>query len=126
MANDYSAGSRNSRNGAFNPDHRSFAEFLMSDQAVTPVEHAANDIRRVAAGLAQSVSRTEGLASGYDVETPVLPVVVAGNPRRIAEVVNHDPAATPNEFGNRRTPRRRFLGRAAAPFGDLHSGVDFG
>lgn len=97
------------------PDHKGFAEFMVSAQVQRPVTEVAEEIA-VDAKSGTPV-KTGALADGYKVKV-IAPVVVNGSPRASAEVRNSDPAAAPQEFGNKHVKGHRMLGKAASRFGD--------
>jgi len=99
--------------------HPGMAAFLVSDQAREPVVAAAKDIADLAKQLAPRGKGTGvHMADQFRVNEHTPPVNIGGNPRVGAEVYNGDPAAAPNEFGGRRNPRHRMLGRAGARIGE--------
>ena len=99
----------------YQPDHRSFGEFMLSRQIKAPVTDIA---RLIALDAATNTPRDTGdLASSYEVNDAT-PVIAGGNPRAAAEVRNRDRAAAPQEFGNKHVKGKRMLGKAASRFGD--------
>jgi hypothetical protein len=111
------------RRVGYKPDHKSFARFLLSDQARDPAVKAAHDIRDIAEATAPRSSDPDGeathMADEFKVNSASPPVVAGGNPRVGAEVYNSDPAAAPQEFGNARVRNpSRTLGRAGASVGE--------
>jgi hypothetical protein len=99
----------------YKPNHRSFGEFMLSQQIRKPVREIAELIKTDA--VAGTPVRTGELAGSYEVND-VTPVVAGGNPRAAYEVRNSDPAAVPQEFGNKHVRGHRMLGKAASKFGD--------
>jgi hypothetical protein len=92
------------------------AEFLLSPQLAKPVLQATHDIRDACEAIVLAEATDTGnLASSFEVH-PTAPIVMAGNPRVAFRVENSDPAAAPNEFGNKRTVGRRLMKRASAPW----------
>lgn len=113
----------NMRRG-FKPDHKSFGEFLVSDQARDPAVKAAGDIAELAAkasprSKATHKDGTPHMADDFHVNSETAPVVVGGNPRVGAEVFNPNRAAAPNEFGGPKNRRHRMLGKAGAAIGEF-------
>lgn len=95
----------------------SMQEFLLSERLQQVVDDATDDVAGEARGMAieEGAVETGGYASGFRAERgPVQ--VIAGNARRTGRVVNEDPAAAPQEFGNRRVPARHVLLRAGLKF----------
>lgn len=99
----------------YKPNHRSFEQFMLSQQIKKPVREIAELVKTDA--IAGTPVATGDLASSYEVND-VTPVVAAGNPRAAFEVRNSDPAAAPQEFGNKHVKGQRMLGKAASRFGD--------
>lgn len=99
------------------PNHKSFGEFILSDQVRDAVSEVAHDIADLARTRAKK--KTGAYAEGFKVNREAGAVTVAGNPRVNVEVFNEDPAAGPEEFGGKRNARHRTLGRAGAAFGDF-------
>jgi hypothetical protein len=97
------------------PDHKGFAEFMVSPQVEKPVVAVAEAIKVEA--IDGTPVKTGALADGYEVNV-IAPIVVNGTPRASAEVRNSDPAAAPQEFGNKHVKGHRMLGKAASRFGD--------
>lgn len=112
----------------FKPDHKSFGEFILSDQVRDPVEEIAHDIAKRAGDLAPR--RKSGItppgaamADNFHVKRDAGTIKVSGNVRVKVEVFNSMRSAAPMEFGNKHVGRgHRMLGRAGAEFGDMHSG----
>lgn len=112
------------RRRGFKPDHKTFGEFILSEQARKPAVEASNDIADHARDLAP---RGEGPGPHYADAFRVVPsgsyTAQNGNRRSIALVTNDNDAAAANEFGNvgpggmgPRTRGSRVLRRAGAPF----------
>lgn len=99
------------------PDHKSFGEFMLSDQMRDVVSDVCHDIADRARLRAKK--KTGAYAEGFKVNREAGAVVVAGNARVAVDVFNEDPAAGPEEFGGKRNARHRTLGRAGAEFGDF-------
>ena len=102
----------------YKPDHKSFGEFILSEQARKPAIEAAQDIQALV--RSRVTKRTGHQAESYKVNEHPAPVSVGGNPRATADVYSDDPAALADEFGNakRRNPGRP-LGKAGAIIGEL-------
>lgn len=113
------------RRSLYVPNHSSFGQFILSDQVREPTVAVAEEIKLAAIPLAPT--RTPGkrrskhkpVAKSFEVVQRGPVVVVGGNPRISAQVVNTAPDAAVHEFGSKRVPRRRMLGRAGALFGDF-------
>ena len=109
----------------YRPDHKSFGEFMRSDQMRDPTEEAANDVADVAGQLAPRrkdrgiVPEGTAMADQFRVNREAGFIKVSGNVRVKAEVFNEAPSAAPNEFGNKRNKRYRMLGRAGATVGEF-------
>lgn len=88
---------------------------MLSQQIKRPVKEIAELIKVDAIG--GTPVETGELAASYEVND-VTPVVAGGNPRAAYEVRNSDPAAAPQEFGNKHVKGHRMLGKAASKFGD--------
>lgn len=100
----------------YKPNHRGFAEFMNSLQVQRPVREIAELIK--ADAVANTPEKTGELKDAYEVSDIT---VVAGNPaspRASAEIRNSDPAAAPQEFGNKHLKGVRMLGKAASRYGD--------
>lgn len=99
----------------YKPNHKSFGEFMVSEQARQPAIEAARDI---AAALKVTVHRSPGpgphLADSYEVNATTPPRLVAGEMRVGAEVYSEDPAAAPEEFGGKRNTAKHWLANVAA------------
>lgn len=102
---------------SYRPNKKSFGAFMRSDQVFIPVKQIALDIRNVARATARK--KTGALARGYKVNERKELLSINGAPRAIAKVVNSDPAAVPDEFGNSRQKGNRTLRKAASKFGDM-------
>jgi hypothetical protein len=102
------------------PDHKSFGEFMLSDQSRDFTEQVAGDISDLAGHLAPKDSRSAvHMADQFRVVREGGTMVVDGNPRVEVHVINSDKAAAPNEFGGANNKRHRMLARAGAAFGDF-------
>jgi hypothetical protein len=98
----------------YKPNHKSFARFMVSEQVREPVRKVAHLIE--ADAKADTPVRTGELASSYEVNDITVPI--NGDAHGAAEVRNTDRKAAANEFGNKRMPGRRMLGKAASKYGD--------
>lgn len=116
----------------YKPDHKSFGEFMLSEQARQPAIEAARDIAklaaensRAAAGGGTHDSDGVSLADNYKVNEHTAPVIVGGNPRVGAEVYNDKRYAAAQEFGTGHRRRRgtRALRRAGAAVGELRGDI---
>lgn len=109
----------------FVPDHRSFGEFMRSDQMRKPTAEVAHAISERAGELSPrrkssgNAPEGEALADSFHVNIEAGTLKVAGNVRVKVEVFNSKPSAAPNEFGSKRNKRHRMLGRAGSEFGDF-------
>lgn len=99
----------------YKPNHKDFGRFMLSQQIKKPIREIAELIK--ADAISGTPVLTGDLASSYDVND-VTPVVAGGNPRAAMEVRNSNPAAAPQEFGNKHVKGQRMLGKAASRFGD--------
>lgn len=111
----------------FVPDHKSFGQFILSDQIRDVTAEVAGDIADLAGTLAPR--RTKGkpkdgtsMADRFKVNEQAGVIKVSGNLRVKVEVFNEARSAAPNEFGGKRNARHRMLGRAGARFGDFKTG----
>ncbi len=98
----------------YKPDNESFGRFMLSQQARRPVAEVA---AKIAADAAQNGRRGEGegphYTDQYKVNAESEPVnIEPGGPRVGAEVFNDNIQATRDEFGNKRNPKVRPLGKA--------------
>lgn len=100
----------------YQPDHASFARFMVSRQIQKPIHDVAEAVKADAITLTPEA--TGALKSDYKVND-IAPVTVNGAPRAASEVRNSNPAAAPVEFGGKRNAAVRPLGRAAAHHGDV-------
>lgn len=119
------------RRVVFRPDHKSFGEFMRSEQMRDVTSEVASDIADRAGQLAPrrknkgtgQVSNTvpEGaaMADSFEVNREAGFLKVSGNVRVMVHVFNQKRSAAPNEFGGPRNKRHRMLGRAGAEFGDF-------
>lgn len=109
----------------FVADHKSFGEFILSDQMRDVTAEVAGDIADRARDLAPrrksrgNVPDSVAMADRFEVNKEAGILVVAGNPRVKVEIFNEAPSAAPNEFGSKRNKRHRMLGRAGAAYGDF-------
>ena len=121
------------RRAVFRPDHKSFGEFILSEQVRDVTADVAHDIAAEAGRLAprrKSGEPKEGteMADRFHVNREAGTIKVERNVRVKVEVYNEARSAAPNEFGNKdktgrqHTPRTRMLGRAGAMFGDFKHG----
>lgn len=96
--------------------YKAMDAFLMSDRVRDVAHAAAKDLADDAATIVSAeATETGALARGYEARED-LPVVIDGHPRRVAVVVNNDPAAAPVEFGNGRARAVHPLQRAGEPY----------
>jgi hypothetical protein len=100
----------------FKPDHKAFTRFATSDQMLEPLREAGHDVRRIA--QATAAKDTGAYAEGFKVDSGAGVLAIGRFRRRIVTVVNEDPAAAPNEFGNKKMKAQRTLGRAGAAVGE--------
>lgn len=98
----------------YKPNHRGFAEFMASQQIRRPVKEVAELIK--ADAIADTPTKTGDLAGSYEVND--VEVVINGEIHASVEVRNSDPAAAPQEFGNKHLKGVRMLGKAASKYGD--------
>ena len=107
------------------PDHKSFGEFMLSDQMRDVTVRVCFDISQTARRLAPKrkdrgkVPDGTQMADRFRINKDAGILVVAGNPRVKVEVFNEARSAAPNEFGSKRNKRYRMLGRAGAAHGDF-------
>lgn len=105
----------------YKPDHKSMGRFLLSRQLNRPVTKAT---REIYTRLLDSLPRETGhLSRSYSIRRAIssgpfdLPKAKwEGGPRLVQVIESSDPAAVGGEFGNSRTPERRYLRRAGAPY----------
>ena len=101
----------------YEPDHREFNKFMVSQRMSDTMHEAATAVAAIAQGSARR-GRTGQVARGYKVDRRRQFVNIndgTGSGRRaISEVYNDAPGAVQEEFGGRRQAARRTLGRAAA------------
>lgn len=113
------------RRALFKPDHKSFGEFILSDQMRDPTEEAARDVAALAAQFAPrrknrgDVPEGTAMADRFRVNREAGKIKVERNFRVKVEVYNEAPSAAPNEFGGPRNKRHRMLGRAGAIIGEF-------
>lgn len=113
----------------YRPNHKSFGEFILSDQMRKPVVEVAYAIAHLAGEYAPK-RKDRGrvpdgvptLASSFKVEENAGRLKVDRAFRVKVEVYNEQKAAAPMEFGNDHVKGVRMLGRAGAAHGDFHSG----
>ena len=117
---------RPGEHAVFVPDHKSFGEFMLSDQMRDVTAEAAHDIAALAGHYAPrrkdrgTVPDGTEMADRFEVnrEAGVLAVGKSFHNLRVkVEVFNEAPSAAPNEFGSKRNKRYRMLGRAGAAIG---------
>lgn len=108
----------------YKPDHRSFGAFMRSPRVRAVAVQAAGDIADHARTLALAeASKTGAYANSFRVNRRAPNLRVGGNIRATAHVYNNDPAAAPQEFGDRWGNRgKRILRRAGAKVGELPRG----
>lgn len=110
---------------AYRPDHKSFGEFMRSEQMRNVTVEVAKDIAPAAGRKAPrrkdrgEVPDGTAMADRFEVNENAGFLKVSGNIRVKVEVYNEAPSAAPNEFGGKRNKRYRMLGRAGAEFGDF-------
>lgn len=128
MAGEWGASGFKGEYVEFRPDHKSFGEFIRSEQVRDPVEEVSKDIADLAGQYAPrrkdrgNVKEGTAMADRFRVQRMAGFINVAGNSRVKVTVYNTAASAAPNEFGNKRTKRHRMLGRAGAAFGDFMQG----
>ena len=114
------------RRAVFVPDHKSFGEFMVSDQIRDVVVDVCQSIAHLAGEYAPrrkdrgTVPDGAAMADRFHVNRDAGVMRVGKqhqNVRVKVEVYNESPAAAPNEFGNKRNKRYRMLGRAGAAHG---------
>lgn len=110
----------------YKPDHKSFGEFMLSDQIRdTVAEICREEIIPRARFFAPrrknrgTVPDGTAMADRFKVNKDAGVLEVGGNLRVKVEVYNDAPSAAPNEFGSERNKRHRMLGRAGAEVGDF-------
>lgn len=108
----------------FKPDHKSFGEFILSEQVRDVTTDVAQDIADLAGQLAPRRKHGQApdgtsMADRFEVKREAGTIKVGRNVRVKVEVFNSARSAAPNEFGGRRNKRHRMLGRAGATFGDF-------
>lgn len=109
----------------FVPDHKSFGEFILSEQMRDVTADVAHDIAKLAGKLAPrrkdrgNVPDGTAMADNFKVRREAGVLKVSKNVRVKVEVFNPMRSAAPNEFGGPRNKRHRMLGRAGAAFGDF-------
>jgi hypothetical protein len=119
---------RPGEHAVFVPDHKSFGEFMLSEQMRDVVADVAGAIANLAGRYAprrkdrgRAPDGTE-MADRFEVnrEAGTLAVGKAFHNVRVkVDVFNEAPSAAPNEFGNKRNKRYRMLGRAGAAYGEF-------
>jgi len=92
----------------FKADYRGIGKILTSRQMQQEMKARAEKVQDRAEALAPV--HTGAYKSSFRVEVGVRR---DGKPRAVAKVINDDEAATLVEWGAKRTPRYRVLGRAA-------------
>lgn len=92
---------------------------MVSDRVRDAAVQAAHDIAAIAAATA--TKRTGNYASGFKVNSDLAPRTMRGkSPRAYAQVYNSDPAAAPQEFGDRwGNPGHRTLRKAGDAIGNV-------
>lgn len=117
------------RRVTYKPNHKSFGEFIKSDQVRDFTVEVANDISTEARKLAprrknRGVVPDGGaaMADRFEVVREAGFMKVSRSVRVKVDVINSAPSAAPNEFGGKRNKRYRMLGRAGAMFGDFKAG----
>jgi hypothetical protein len=92
----------------FRGDYKGIGQILTSEKMQNQMESRAE---RLESACRTSAPRNTGsYASSFRVETGIRP---GAKPRAESKVINDDFAATLVEWGTRRTPRFRVMGRAA-------------
>lgn len=92
----------------FRPDYKGIGRILTSKTMQDAMEQRAERVK--ARCVADAPVDTGSYKSSFRVETGIRP---GPKPRAVSKVVNDDEAATYVEWGARRTPRYRVMGRAA-------------
>jgi len=114
------------RRVTYKPDHKSFGQFILSEQMRDVTSEVAHDIARRAGQRAPKRKERGAVPEGAQMadrfrvnrEAGVLSVG-EGGPRVMVHVFNDARSAAPNEFGSKRNKRYRMLGKAGAEFGDF-------
>lgn len=112
---------RAGQNVKFVPDHKSFGEFILSEQMRDVTAEVCGDIADLATvnvPVPQSDTDPERSQALYHVKREAGTFKVGGNVRVKCEVYSEDPGAGRAEFGTRNHRRYRTLGRAGGWFGD--------
>lgn len=112
----------------YKPNHRSFGEFMVSEQMRDVTADVAADIAAMASmmtpsskpGAQEHTGLHRRVKSGFRVVRAAGTVTISGNPRVLVQVVNEADGAALVEFGARGVPRQRMLGTAGSYFGDYH------
>lgn len=108
----------------FKPDHKAFTLFATSEQMLQPVYEAGHAVREIAQATAP---RGDGpgphYADQFKVDASAGTVRIGTYKRVIVTVVNEDPAAAPNEFGNKHMKGSHPLGKAGAAVGDYRGSM---
>jgi hypothetical protein len=113
------------RRVVFRADHKSFGEFIRSEQMRDVTEEVAKDIASRAGDLAPRrksrgrVPDGAAMADSFRVNKDAGFIKVERNVRVKVEVYNNSRSAAPNEFGSSKNPRHRMLARAGAEYGDF-------
>lgn len=124
----------NTRHG-FKPDHKSFGAFLMSPQALDPVQKAAKDVASIAQAAERAKDQTDdieaagGVSYADNFRTQEGEVMTFdGNPRRTMRVFNDKRYAARREFGSSPNHKgaTRSLRRAGSKVGQLSFNGDIG
>lgn len=100
----------------YKPNHKDFGRFMVSRQMQRPVREIAEEIK--ADAVANTPEKTGDLKNSYEVNDITVVAGAPASPRASAEVRNSDPAAAPQEFGNKHLKGVRMLGKAASRYGD--------
>jgi hypothetical protein len=108
---------------AYGADNKSMGEFLLSDQMRDVTFEVTQDIAQTAGETAHrdnsNKRNVHHYADSFIAERAGGTIKVHRAPRVMCKVVNDDPVALYNEFGNKKSKRRRTLGRAGAAYGDF-------
>lgn len=111
------------RRMVFRPDHKSFGEFILSEQMRGVTAEVAKDISDRAKEFTPTGDGSDGhMKDKYEVERQGGVLKVDRSFRVMVLVVNTDARAAAVEFGGRFNKRRRPLGRAGGMFGDFKHG----
>lgn len=105
----------------YREDRKSFGAFILSEGMRSVTYDVTKDIAAAARANAPRGDEDDGShhADKYVAIREAGTLKVERNLRVMCKVVNDDPIALMNEFGNINTKRERTLGRTGALFGDF-------